>query len=187
MTSNSKRKLLFTTVVLTLLLISSAYATLIPDGEAAEIPTRQKGLSVLNDAVGINLKKYNVTTEENSQYPPYFGDAVLQETVLYNLTSANSKLRACCTFENGYLQGIYVLENEGTPSLTKPVINVDAVESAQDFLSKYQTCTAKPVFGELKSTLNNVDASKNLTKTFGDKVLQVTAYNDVTFQVVLHC
>jgi hypothetical protein len=73
-----------------------------------------------------------------------------------------------------------MLENEGTPSLTKSVVSVDTVERAQDFLSSYQTYTGRPVFRELKSTLNNMDANKNLTKTFGDKVLQVSAYDDVT-------
>lgn len=130
MKKNSKRKLLFTTILLAALLISSAYATLIPNGEAAEITTQQKGLAALSDVVGLDLTEYSVTTEESCQYPPYLGD-VLQENVLYNLTSANSKLKAFCTFANGNLQGIYVLENEGTLSLTKPVVSVDAVESAR--------------------------------------------------------
>lgn len=177
MKKNSKRKLLLTTILLAALLISSAYATLIPNGEAAEITTQQKGLAALSDVVGLDLTEYSVTTEESSQYPTHLGD-VLQENVLYNLTSANSKLKAFCTFANGNLQGIYVLENEGTPSLTKPVVNIDAVERAQDFFSSYQAYTAKPVFGQLSSTLNGIDASKNQTKTMGDKVLEVTACGD---------
>lgn len=124
MTNNSKRKLLFTTVILTLLLISSAYATLIPNAQAAEITTQQKAVAVMKDVVGLDLTKYNVTTEEHNQNPPYLG-SVLQENVLYNLNSDNSKVKAFYTFANGNLQGIYVLENKGTPSLTKPAVSVN--------------------------------------------------------------
>jgi hypothetical protein len=129
--------------------------------------------------IGVDIAKYDVTTEENSISPPFLG-GVLQEDVLCTLNSDESKLKTHCTFADGNLRGIYVLEKEGTPRLTKPAASVNAVESAQDFLSNYQAYTAKPVFGELKATLNNVDPDKNLTKTVGDKVLQVTAYDDRT-------
>jgi hypothetical protein len=179
MSKNSNCKLLFITIIVTILLSSSVYAALIHDVHAAEMTTRQKGLAALNNLVDLDLAKYAVTTEENGQYPRSLG-TVFEETVLYDFTSANSKLKAFCTFANGNLQGMRVFENEGTPSLTKAMASVNDVERAQDFLSKYQAYTAKPIFGELKSTLNNVDAGKNVTKTFGDKILQVTAYGDCT-------
>lgn len=179
MVKNSKRKPLFMTLLLTILLVSSAYAIVVPKVQAAEMTAHQKGLTVLSSVVGVDLTKYDVATEENSQYPPYLG-AVLQENVLYTLTSANSKLRVFCTFANGNLQGIYVLEKEGPPSLNRPLTSTNAVESAQGFLSSYQVYTAKPIFGQLTSTLNDVDASKNITKTIGDKVLEVTTCGGYT-------
>lgn len=141
------QRLLLTTILLTVLLSSCAYAILTPSAHAAEMTTQQKGLGMLRDVVGLDLTKYNITTQENSQSPPFLGN-VLQENVLYNLTSANSKLKAFYTFANGNLQGMYVLENEGTPSLTKPVVSFNAVESAQGFLSSYQAYTAKSKFSE---------------------------------------
>jgi hypothetical protein len=140
---------------------------------------QQKGLSVLNDVVGVDLAKYDVATEDNSISPPFLG-GVLQEDVLYSLTSDESTLKTLYTFADGNLRGIHVLEREGTPSMIKPATSGNAVENAQDFLSNYQTYTAKPVFGELKATLNNVDPNKNLTENVGDKVLTVTAYGDRT-------
>jgi competence protein ComGC len=174
MKTNSKNKLLFTTTMLAALLVCSAYAALMPNVHAAEISVQQKGLSVLSNVVGVDITKYDVATEENSISPPFLG-GVLQEDVLCTLNSDGSKLKTLYTFADGNLRGIHVLEKEGAPSLTKPATSVNAVESAQDFLSNYQAYTAKPVFGELKATLNNLDPSKNLTKTFGDKVLHVTA------------
>jgi competence protein ComGC len=179
MAKKSKRRLLFTSIMLAALLVCSAYAVLVPNVYAAEMTIQQKGLSVLSNVVGVDLAKYDVATEENSISPPSLG-GVLQEDILYSLTSDESTLKAHYTFADGNLRGIYVLEREGTPSLIKPATSVNAVESAQDFLSNYQAYTAKPVIGELKATLNNVNSSKNLTKTVGDKVLQVTAYDDHT-------
>ncbi|MCW4045830.1 MAG: hypothetical protein NWE94_09985 [Candidatus Bathyarchaeota archaeon] len=155
---------------LAMLTISSFYAAVAPKAQAAEMTAKQKGITALNNLVNLDLAKYAVTTEENSQYTRSLG-AVLQETVLYDLTSADSKLKAFCTFAtfaNGNLQEIYVFGNEGTPSLAKAVVSVNDVERAQVFLSNYQAYAAKPVFGELKSTLNNIDAGKNVTKTLGE-------------------
>ncbi|MCW4043895.1 MAG: hypothetical protein NWE94_00055, partial [Candidatus Bathyarchaeota archaeon] len=179
MAKNSKRKLLFTTAFLTILLSSSAYAALMPTINAAELTAQQKGLSVLSNVVGLDLTKYDVVTEEKNLYPQNL-DRMLQETVLYNFTSVNSKLRTFCTFTNGNLQEIYVLEKKGTLSLNKPMVSINDIQRARDFLSNYEAYTAKPIFGELKSTLNNVDARKNVTKTFGNKALQVTAYDGYT-------
>src|SRR3972149_11869984 len=178
MINNSKRKLLFTTSILTLLLISSTYATLIPNAQAAEITIQQKATAVMKDIVGLDLTQYNISAKENSQILPFLGN-VLQESVSFNLASADNNLKALYTYANGNLQGMFVIENEGTPSLTKTISGND-VEKAQDFLNDYQSFTAKSIFGELSSTLLNVDAGKNLTKSLGDKVLQVTAYEDGT-------
>ena len=138
MSENSRRKLLFTMLFLTILVVSSTYAAITPNVQAAEMTPQQKGLTALNNLVNLDLAKYAVTTEENSEYPRSLG-AVLEETVLYDLTSANSKLKAFCTFANGNLQEIYVFGNEGTPSLAKAVVSVNDVERAQVFLCNYQT------------------------------------------------
>ena len=67
MTKNSKHKLLFTTLLLTVLLVTSAYSTMVPNASAAEVTSQEKGLAVLNDAVGFDLEKYATTSRE---YPP---------------------------------------------------------------------------------------------------------------------
>ena len=57
MTKNSKRKPLFMMLLLTLLLVSSAYAVLISSVNAAEMTIQQKGLSILTNVVGLDLTK----------------------------------------------------------------------------------------------------------------------------------
>lgn len=61
----SKQKLLLVTVLLTLLLISSKYTSLIPIVHAAEPNIQDKTMDVLNEVVGLNTEAY--TTSLNSQ------------------------------------------------------------------------------------------------------------------------
>lgn len=177
MVKKANSKLLLIALFLAILIVISGCEVLMPKVNASAITPRQKGLAVLGDVIGLDLTKYNVATEENSQYLPSLSTP-LRENILYNLNSANSNLRTIQTFVNGNLQGIFVLENDGTPNLSKTGYSIDAVENAQEFLSNYQTYTGKQIFGELGTSLNNVDASRNLTKTFENKALEVTAYGD---------
>jgi hypothetical protein len=181
MTKNSKRNMLFLSSFLTILLIASAYAALMPNAHAAETTTSQKGLSTLTDVVGLDLAKYDVTTEEYSQSNSLlYLNVVPQENVIYDLTSEDSKLKALYTFAEGNLQMIQVLEREGSPSLFKHTSKTTDVELAKEFLSNYQTYAANPLFGKLKSTLDDVDAIKNLTKTSGNTVLEVITEDGYT-------
>src|SRR3989304_4124551 len=180
MTKNSEKRFLFATIFLTILLVSSAYATLIPKAQAAEPTIQQKGLTVLNNVVGIDVTKYNVTTQE---YPEdvkasYMG-VVPQRSVEYTLTSVKSKLKMFYTFANGNLQMIQVLENEGAPKLTKPPV-IANIQAAKSFLSKYQICNGDPLYGELQSMLNGLDPRINVTKTSGNIHLETTTIDGYT-------
>lgn len=179
MTKNSKRKFLLITVFLSVLLSCSAYGSLIPNAPAAELTIQQKGLTILSNVVGLDLAKYNVTTTE---YQPnvqasYLG-VVPQTNVGYDLTSADNKLKLLFTFANGNVQMMQVLESKGAPILTKPLPSSNTRKMAIDFLNNYQMYTGNPLYGQLKSTLINLDASKNLTKTIGNIILEVVANNN---------
>jgi hypothetical protein len=179
MAKNSKRELLCITVFLMVLLSSSAYAYLIPSAHAAEPTTPEKGLSILSNAVELDLSKYAVTTKVYPQnYNSSYLGVVAQEDVEYEFTSEGSKVKTLCTFANSRLQMIHVLENEGSPHLSKTAAN--PLELANNFLTNYQAYTADSLYGELKSTLDNVDASRNITKTSGNTQLEVIANNGYT-------
>ncbi len=160
----------------TILFISSAYVVLVPNVHAVEMTNQQKGISISGNVVGLDLTKYTVKIEEThtDSQASYLG-VVPQENVAYNLNSDGSKIKMLYTFADGKLQMIHVLEREGLPSLIETATSANDVDLAKVFLSKYQTYTANPLFGELKSTLDNVDAGKNVTKTSGNTVLEVSA------------
>jgi len=67
MSKKYERKPLFIMLLLLTLLVSSAYAALISNAEAAEITTRQKGLAVLSNVVGVDLTRQTLAngTERN--------------------------------------------------------------------------------------------------------------------------
>lgn len=172
MAKQTKRKLLFITVFLLMLLISSSYATLVPSAKAAELTTQEKGLAISDNVVGLDLTKYAINTKE---YPQDSYKGVLpQEEVLYELDSNESKLKMLYTFTNGKLRMIDVLEPEGSPHMTKSTTSV--LDMAQSFLSNYQGYSVDSFYGELRLTLANVDVNKNLTTMVGNTKLEVTPY-----------
>jgi hypothetical protein len=180
---NKTKKLLTTTIFLTILLFSSFYAILTPTAHAAEMTNQQKGLTIINNVFDVDLSKYTITTQEYLQNADalYHG-VIAQDNVAYELTSDTGTLKMLYTFADGRVQMIQVLQRAGILSLTKAVSHsgISNAQSAKNFLTNYQAYTANPLFGELKTTLDKVYPGVNLTKVFDDKVLEVTTYPDHT-------
>jgi hypothetical protein len=180
MKTNSKRRLLFTSIMLAALLISSAYAALIPNVHAAEATIQQEGLSVTDNVIGVDLTKYATVSEDYRQ--DLYLDVLPQENLRYTLETGGSKLDFYYTFVNGKLQKIHVLEVQGTPQMQK-AISANPLDMSKDFLSEYQDYTKNALYGELRSTLNAIDANKNVTTIYGNTKLVVTVQdNSATFR-----
>jgi hypothetical protein len=176
MARKPRRKLLFTILFITLLTIS-AYA--FPRTLASEPTLQQKGANILGNVVGLDLAQYSISTKNQQDSSASYLGVVSQESIVYDLTSNGNSLKALCTFANGNLQIIQIIENQGTPSMTKAA-SANPVDLAKDFLDSYQTYTANPLFSELKSTLNGIDQNINVTKSSGNTMLEVTNYNGYT-------
>ena len=116
---------------------------------------------ISNGVVGLDMAKYSATEKEVPQ--DAYLDVVPQENVRYVLESGGSKVDVLYTFANGNLRKIHVLENEGSPRMTKTAVN--AFEMAKGFLSDYQAYSKKSLYGELNSMLISADVGKNLTKS----------------------
>jgi len=178
MAKKSKQKMLFITAVLSLLFMST-YTTLIPNVRAAELTAQEKGLVISKDVIGIDTTTY-MTNAINYQQDSYL-DVLPQENVHYELKSNDSELKILYTFINGKLHMIHVLENEGTPHLTKT--STDTLEMAESFLGNYRNYSSDSFYGQLQSTLANVEANVNSVKTIGNTKLEVATHNDcVTFK-----
>ena len=183
MAKKNVRKFLVTGIFIIVLLAFSANLFAVSNVYGSEAPIQEKGLSTLNSVLNIDLAKYSVTAKTDSsdtEIPfAYFG-VIPQEGVAYSLNSEDSKLKMQYTFGNGKLQMMQVLEKEGALSLSKASTNTDDIELAKDFLTNYQNYTSNDLFGELKSTLNNLTPGKNESKTTGNIALEMNTYNDYT-------
>jgi hypothetical protein len=177
MTKNLKKTSKLT-ILLSILIVSCVCFTSVTTVYAAEETLQEKSLTVVNDVMSVDLTKYTEFTKEHKEGLLSYLDVVPQKFVECEFTSSGSKLRMFFTFANEKLQMIQVVENVGTPSLTKATSTNTAV--ARSFLSNYRAYTSDSLYGELESTLDNVDASKNITKTSGNTVLEVSAIDGYT-------
>jgi hypothetical protein len=179
----SKQKILLTITILTILLISNTYVSLGSTAKAAVIANEQKGLSIANDVIGIDLSKYNVTTEESPQSGNNSFRGAVQDNIVCNLKSDTSQLKIGYTFANGQLQMMQVLQNVGVLTMTnsaatKTNTTIKAVDLARSFLNNYEVYSSNSLFGQLASTLDKIRLAPNITETFGNIVVQVTYYNN---------
>ena len=172
MKNNSTRKLL-TAIFLTVLLISSAYAAFTPNVHAAEVTTKEKGLSILNVVVGLNTSAYTAYLNSDVNATTL---GLPQEDTNFNLISAQGSLRARVVFANNSLRLIYISDYVGSPSFTQPATN--AVDMAKGFLERYQRYTGDSVYSQLNSMLDGVVVNTNVTKIAGNVKLEATIVGD---------
>jgi hypothetical protein len=174
---NAKRKYLLLTIVAFLAL--NVYTFLIPmangigQGVQLQPTTQQKGAVIINKVAGFDLTKYNFTSSALQSF--YLCLPSLE--IKYELSSQKGKLNIATKFTNGDLRMLEVYDKIGPPILAKPEAGT-AVGEAQNFLANYQTLTAKPLFGQLKATLDNVEGMKNLTQISGNAKLEITTLSD---------
>ena len=181
MAIDSKRRLMFTTAILTILLLYSAYAIFVPNVHAAETTIKQEGVAVTNNVIGVDVAKYTTVSEDYRQDSLYM-DVIPQENLRYTIETDGSKLDLYYTFVNGQLQKIHVLEVQGSLQMQKS-LTTNSFENAKDFLSNYQGYSENTFYGELSSTLNTIDSTKNETKTYGNIKLAATTYdNSATYK-----
>ena len=130
--SNKKISLI---LLLTLLSLSLIFTALTPTTRAMEISNKDKGLIALNIALDLNLTEYSITTNANLQKESNLG-VYSQEDILYTLISNDNILKVLCTFVDGRLQIMQVLENEGSPDRLHKEANTDPLVMTKDFLTK---------------------------------------------------
>ncbi len=156
--------------------VLSVSFSIVPDARCAGLTDKQEGLNAIASITGLDLSKYKIVSEENNVTLEQLGGCQMVG-VLYNLTAPGSSLRIIYSAVQGNLQGIYVLENTGTPYLVNS-LSTSSAAGTQRILSNYQTYSQKQVYGDFATSLNYIDSTKNSTTVLDGKTLQVTAYNE---------
>ena len=140
--------------------------------EYSESTAPEKVLTVLKEVVGLDTAKYSTDLELYTQAPFLYFEVLPQEDVKYALESNESKLEVICAFVDKKLRSMNIYINDGSPLTTQPAAS--PLEMAKDFLDKYQTYSDASYYSTLRSMLDNVEADKNVTKTFENIKLEVT-------------
>jgi hypothetical protein len=146
--------------------------------EAQTISLQEKGISITNDVVGIDITKYAVITEERSENP-YLG-IVPQDYIKITLDSNQTSINIAYNFINGHLQMIHVLEGHGLPTTNG---NVNApIEMAKEFLKNYEIMTKNSLYNNLLSILTISEKNNCSTIVNGDVRLDVSTSESTTFR-----
>jgi hypothetical protein len=139
-----------------------------------------KGLSALNNVVGLDLAKYAVTTSSLKPDIPNvnMGNKNVKD-VTYEIVSGTSKLKVLCTFVNDNLNIIHVLENNGTQFLTRAAPTGSITQMAKSFLGNYQTYKQNTAYADLQSSLDRISVTKNSTVIVGNMQVDVSSVGGV--------
>ena len=137
--------------------------------QAEETNATQKGVSILNNVFGINTAEYSITSTEKQDS---FLGVIPETNVEYTLNSSKSGLKLLCTFTDGSLTILHVLEKQGSPLMIKPTDNL--LDTAKGFLTAYQLYSGNSLYGELSSMLEKVSTHKNSTLISNTTKLDVT-------------
>ena len=175
-----RQKLLLTTALLAVLLISGASFLLIPIAHAATISTTQEQTnSILNSVLGINPSAYStqINSQNNTQ-----DNTLPQNQIDFTLISNQSSVRVSSTFVNNTLNMLYLSGYSGTLAMTQSASTT--ASQAADFLGNYQTYTGDSFYGTLASTLNGITGGANVTESVGDMTLKVLNSNQATVDYV---
>jgi len=151
----------------------------------AETSYQEIGEALFGDVIGLDPAMYNLTTivREYSSSDLYWG--VLPETgVDYMLNYGTYEKRVHCTFVGERLYMFHSLGGSGVPILSRAYNTT--IEMAKEFLGNYQTYTGDSFFGELLSTLDDVEVDEDTTIVSGNMLLEVTndadEYKTTTFK-----
>jgi hypothetical protein len=139
------------TILLSILVISIAYADLVHNAHAKAITdsSTEKGLTIINQVAGFDLTKYKaIPILEVNSSPP---SALPTENIRYTLKSDSNRVEILETFINGHLKMIDVLEN--SDSTNKPASPNAFVGMAKAFLLNYQAYSSNSFYGQLASML----------------------------------
>jgi hypothetical protein len=172
MINSSRQKLLFATAFLTILLVFSAYTSLIPIVQATSQTTQDKTISIVNNVLGVNTTAYSthVISQDDDRY-----QGLLQSEANFYLMSSQSSVRVRSSFVNNNLRLLYFSDYVGAFTLKQTAANT--VHLAKDFLTNYQSYAKDSFYGLLSSTLNDVTGTINSTKSNGNIMLQVLNFN----------
>ncbi|MGD9130539.1 MAG: hypothetical protein PVH73_03070 [Candidatus Bathyarchaeota archaeon] len=175
---------LFFTVFLCGLVLTVGVSSVTYPVYSDELTVPEKALAFLEDVAMLDMTRYNATLEINDVSYPNELQGLAQRNVVYILFSDEGELEAAFSFKNESF-AFCSLMTFGSPLYSEPQ-SKDIVDSAKDFLQRYQTYVGDPDFdgtrdyAEARSILDTVDVTENVTETSNHVKLEVISSIDYT-------
>ncbi len=166
-----KRTLNNFSLTLALLAVLALLLALPPTAYSLEVSNQEKAETFLGNVVGLDMAKYEVKLKSQIDFPAD-ASGVAESTMLYNLKAQGSTLEVICNFRNNVLVSCNVNPLEGTPLLSQPITN--ALDSAKNFLDRYQSYSKASYVQSMRAMLNTVSELKPMTVASGDLKLTIT-------------
>lgn len=160
MINHTKKQVLLSTIVFSILLISCLNSPFLVPVSAVDCDAQNKTMEILTDIIGLNAK--NCSSLVNSIADEQFRN-LAQKEIDVKLVSVDGSVRVKTSFVNNILRQIYISNYQGDFAEEKSVS--ETTESAKNFLKNYRNYAGDSLYNELSSMLDDVDATKNTTKT----------------------
>jgi hypothetical protein len=178
-----KKKSLAVTILSALLIAFFAQLNVARAAVGSEVDTEEV-LLFLRDVVQLDMTKYETSlTEVGTEYPPWL-DGVAQTNGQYSLDATGlnipTLLMVTFTFFDKQLIALSLYEESQGPTLFTAKPPADLRDAALGFLQRYQTHTGDPQLSQMRSILETVEPSSNITKTVDDLSLEVNVKNNRT-------
>ena len=184
---NGARERLFFTVFLCVLVVTVGVSSVAYPVYSSELTVPAKALAFLEDVVLLDMTKYNATLEIHDVLYPDELQGLAQHNVLYILVSDEGELEATFGFKNESFANC-MLGTLGSPLYSEPQ-PANIVDNAKGFLQRYQAYTGDPDFDgvrdfeEMRSILDTVDVTENVTAMSDHVKLEVISRTDYTLFV----
>lgn len=178
------RERLFFTVFLCVLMVTVGVSSVAYPVYSSELTVPEKALAFLEDVAMLDMTKYNATLEIHDVRYPDELHGLAQDNVLYFLVSDEGELEAAFVFKNESFANC-MLGTIGSPLYSEPQ-PANTVDNAKGFLQRYQAYTGDPDFDgvrdfeEMRSILDTVDVTENVTATSDHVKLEVISRTDYT-------
>ena len=184
---NGARERFFFTVFLCVLVVTVGVSSVAYPVYSSELTVPEKALAFLEDVVLLDMPKYNATLEIYDEHYPDELQGLAQHNVLYILVSDEGELEAAFGFKNESFAHC-MIGTFGSPFYAEPQPD-NVVDVVKGFLQRYQAYTGDLDFDgardfeEMRSILDMVDVTENVTAMSDHVKLEVISRTDYTVLV----
>lgn len=141
-----------------------------PKVYSTEPPAQEKALMFLNDVVGLDIEKYNLTLRSHVEYREDMG--LYEERLYYILESEMNTLTVSIKFRNNSLSYYSMSVIKGSPIYVQKSVNV--INETKRILERYQICFEASYLRAMREMLNQVTEIKAMTLLSNNLKLNLT-------------